>query len=515
MSENDQKIGIPKSVLLVSRVNFDAVLHAPMVRYMHEKYGTKFTVIVGSERRKKQWQGWLGDIVRLEIESEFGDPAKQTRSVEEEYEIARSREREYGITYMRHILHQDKGTAAVMLQHTPGSTFAQSKMPDHGEMVYLINQLFDFVERLHNEEGIDLIIARNSGFLNSVAIAFARKHGIPSTWLNHLRTGKQMTWMEGPDHSDAYARQLMADLPLQDPVPFEEIVPPDDTQWALERISKDHQWSSVLKQLAVLGRNTLGHTIEDIKQGKRGKRLSSLATARNILLKRSVINYLHKVSSRDIEDLTRGPYVLFLLHLDPEYTSSTLARDFNHVHAVVQQLALSLPVGYRLVVKEHVWGLGNRRQSFYEDLLHLPNVVLADYRIRSTRLAANAAFVSTVAGTIALEASLMGIPVVVFSPHTEYANLETVHVVENIAKLPEKVTAALRPRNSEDIKRAQQTAATFRAAQKKASFELSELELYADGNSARDLPIDAVSSTTVEAAVDLLLRITRSQLAIR
>ncbi|RCK33570.1 hypothetical protein [Thalassospira xiamenensis] len=514
MTKLDSDLKIPKSVLLVSRVNFDAVIHAPMIKYMCAEYGTKFTVIVGSERRKKQWQGWLGDDVRLEIEGEFTGLPITLNSAEDEYKIARAREERYGISYMRHIFHQDKGTAAVMLQHTPGSPFSSSKLPSMYEMVALTNRRFDFIEKLYAKEGIDLIVARNSGLFNSVAIAFAREHNIPSTWLNHLRTGKKMTWMEGPDHSDKLIRSIMETLPLQNPVPFDEIVPPDDTKWALDRISKEHEWGLVFKQLFFLAKNTIGHTVEDIKLRRIGKRLSAKSVALNILQKKRLIEYLNKVSVSSVNELKKQPYALFLLHLDPEYTSSTLARDFNHVHAVIQQLALSLPAGMKLVVKEHVWGLGNRRRSFYDDLLHLPNVVLADYRIRSTNLAADASFVSTVAGTITLEASLMGVPAIIFSPHTEYANLDTVHVVDNISKLREEVVAALRPRTLDQVEKSKRLTATFRAAQQQASFELPELELYADGNAARDLPIDAVSNSTVESATSLLLRVMNSQLAV-
>lgn len=507
-----KKTFIPKSILLVSRVNFDAVLHAPMVRHMQKHYGSEFTILVGSQRRKEQWYSWLGDSVRIVIEPELTEGSGSAASVADEVQSANRREAEYGITFMRHIFHQDKGTAAVMLQHTPGSAFAKSKLPPYVDMVSSTNRHFDFIEELHAQRPIDLIIARNSGLFNSAAIAFARAHGIPSVWLNHLRTGKRMTWMEGPDHSDHYVRGLMKDMATEDVVPPEEIVPPADTVWALNRISNEYRWRSVARQLLVLGRNTVGHLIEDIKRGKRGKRLSSIASAKNILQKRKIIKYLHAISNSDVDELCREPFVLFLLHLDPEYTSSTLSRDFNHVHAVVQQLALSLPVGMKLVIKEHVWGLGNRRRDFYEDLMHLPNVVFADYRIRSTILAEKASLVSAVTGTIVLEASMLGKPVVTFTPRSEYSNLPNVHVVEDVSKLTECVADALEERDEDAVLAAKREAATFRAAQTIASFDLPELELYADGNAARDLPIDAVSEETVSNAVDLLLKVVDSQL---
>ena len=511
MSDDQHTDYFPKSVLLVSRVNFDAVLHAPMARYMQEKYGTRFTVVVGSEGRKKQWRNWLGNNVRLEVEGGFVGIEHTTCSDREEFKIARTRESAYGITYMRHILHQDKGTAAVMLQHAPGSAFARAKLPDYVEMVRRINRQFDFLEALHSENAIDLIVARNSGLFNSAAIAFARKFNIPSTWLNYLRVEKRMTWMEGPDHSNKYIKKVMATIPDQEPIPLSEIVPPIDANLALDITSQNDTWASVFKQLLQISKEHAGHILADIKRGERGKRLSPFASGANVIRKRDAINRLKKVSETDIQKLTEEPFVLFLLHLDPEYTSSTLARHFNHVHATVQQLALSLPAGYKLVIKEHVWGLGNRARSFYDDLLKLPNVIIADYRIRSTKIAEKAKFVSTVSGTIAIEASLMGIPVIMFTPYTEFADFDTIHIVDNIAKLNDVVQNVLEPRSEEVIEKSRRDAAKFRAAQIAASFDLPELDIYVEGNTVRDIDLDDVSKTTVENATTLLVDVARSQ----
>jgi hypothetical protein len=498
----------PKTVFLTARINFDAVLHAPLARHMMRAYGTRFIIWVASERRRRQWREWLGDGATILVEEEIiREVDAQPLDEAAVFAAARAREVRYGISYHRHVLLQDKGVAAYYLQHTPNSAFARRQPIPLVRMVARINRFFEIVEDAVQESGMDLLIARNSGILNSVANAIARHHGIPSSWLNHLRTGKHMTWMEGPDHGSTLISQEAALLDDVKVVPLEDVVPPDDTKWALERISDEHRLPVIGRQLLLLTLDYALHMLNDLRAGRRGSRLSYFGSVKNILNRRHILRYLHDNATRDVAEATRLPFALFLLHLDPEYTSSTLARDFNHVHAMIQQMAISLPVGMRLLIKEHVWGLGNRAEEFYRSLAHLPNVIFVDHRIRSTELAAKAEFVSTMAGTIAIEASLIGKPVLIFTPYVEYAHLSNVEVVRNIAELPRHVRSVLRPRTDDEIHAVRLEAAKFREAQKLLGFELPELELNADGNMNRHMPVDAVAPETVENALRVLFRI--------
>jgi hypothetical protein len=197
--------------------------------------------------------------------------------------------------------------------------------------------------------------------------------------------------------------------------------------------------------------------------------------------------------------------VLFLLQFEPEFTTLSLAREFNNTRAILQQMALSLPADYRLVVKEHATNIGNRDIGFYKDLVRLPNVVLADYRIPGLTLAARAAAVSTVSGTVAVEATLMGKPVVIFAEHVEYGFLPNISTVTAMRDLPEILAKATAPQSPQAVESTRRAGARFREAIAAISFDAPGTPVFR-GQS------DDIAPHQAGRAVDLLVENYRKQI---
>src|SRR5690606_12073519 len=97
-------------------------------------------------------------------------------------------------------------------------------------------------------------------------------------------------------------------------------------------------------------------------------------------------------------DVTRRPFILFLLQVEPEWTTLTQAKNFNNTLALIQQLSSKLPAGHRLVVKEHITNVGNRRRDFYERILRIPTVIFAHYEIPGIDLLKRCSAVATISG---------------------------------------------------------------------------------------------------------------------
>jgi hypothetical protein len=66
-----------------------------------------------------------------------------------------------------------------------------------------------------------------------------------------------------------------------------------------------------------------------------------------------------------------------------------------------------------LVVKEHSPMLGYRALEFYNKLVHMPGIIIAEAHEDSHQLINQACVVVTLTGTVALEAVLYGIPAIV------------------------------------------------------------------------------------------------------
>jgi hypothetical protein len=135
----------------------------------------------------------------------------------------------------------------------------------------------------------------------------------------------------------------------------------------------------------------------------------------------------------------------------------------------------------------------------------LPNLVFVDHRLKATDVALDAAAVATVWGTICLEASLMGVPVICFTDKSEFSILRNVHTVRSPTDIPEAVQQALHPRSSAEILDMRREAVLFREAQLRLSFHMSALDIDEHGNRNRN--VFGLSPSELEEATDRLLTV--------
>ena len=90
---------------------------------------------------------------------------------------------------------------------------------------------------------------------------------------------------------------------------------------------------------------------------------------------------------------------------------------FTNLFELIRQVAISLPSGMSLVVKEHPIMLGRRTKKYYEKLKSLPNVKLINPNILTNDVInnKNCELVTVVSGTSGFEAALLGKKVIQFS----------------------------------------------------------------------------------------------------
>lgn len=116
---------------------------------------------------------------------------------------------------------------------------------------------------------------------------------------------------------------------------------------------------------------------------------------------------------REIE-LKSMKYVFFPLHTEPEVSLLVYGRPFINQIEIVRMLAISLPVDTFLVIKEHPWMVGKRPLTSYKKMLNIPRVKFADPSLEARALIKGAEAVSVITGSVALEAALLGKPVITF-----------------------------------------------------------------------------------------------------
>ncbi len=136
----------------------------------------------------------------------------------------------------------------------------------------------------------------------------------------------------------------------------------------------------------------------------------------------------------DLPDLAEA-FALYPLHREPEITTLLYAPFYKDQLWLIKQLARSLPLNFKLYVKEHTAMVGERRRAYYQELKKIPNVKLINPEVKTFSLLQSAKLIFTISGTAGWEAVQLKKPVIIFSD-IFYSRLPMVKKCVAIAELP-------------------------------------------------------------------------------
>lgn len=169
-------------------------------------------------------------------------------------------------------------------------------------------------------------------------------------------------------------------------------------------------------------------------------------------LARKILPDYRKQLRREYEALSRvpdysQPYIYVGLHYQPERTTCPQGDVYTNQLLMVQTLSMALPKGWHIYVKEHPmqWWAKNpkgtpydRYRGYYKDMAALDNVEIVPIETNSLELVNHARAVSTVTGTIGLEALFRGKPVLVFG-FPWYKEAEGVFLVQSVSEAKDAI----------------------------------------------------------------------------
>jgi capsule polysaccharide export protein KpsC/LpsZ len=130
-------------------------------------------------------------------------------------------------------------------------------------------------------------------------------------------------------------------------------------------------------------------------------------------------------------------YVFFPLHMDPEMGTMVMAPFYINQLALIENIAKSLPIDFKLYIKEHPQMVadGTRPVSFYKKIKAIPNVKLIDSDVGSYELIRGSRLILAITGTIGWEALILKKPVITFG-RVFYNKLDMVRKSKDINELP-------------------------------------------------------------------------------
>jgi len=133
-------------------------------------------------------------------------------------------------------------------------------------------------------------------------------------------------------------------------------------------------------------------------------------------------------------------FISFFLHYQPEATTLPEGYQYAQQWLAIRVLAESIPKDWRLVVKEHP-GTYNlnfdprvRDKKLYNAICALPNALLAPLELDPFELIDNSMAVSTITGTVGLEAVIRGKPVLVFGA-AQYRGIKGVFSIQSASDI--------------------------------------------------------------------------------
>lgn len=192
-------------------------------------------------------------------------------------------------------------------------------------------------------------------------------------------------------------------------------------------------------------------------------------------------------------------YVYMPLHLIPESTTFVKAPFYINELSIIEQVSKSLPIGWKLYVKEHQAMVGERDLAFYKAVKRFPNVRLMKFNYYSDPKPwiNNAKGVIAISGTGAYEAAMLGKRSIVFAD-VPFTLIDGVHHIQSFCELPGLI-ASFGP--IENIK----SCASYIAAVKSTGMEINIRFLIKEGEALirKERDMDGKYQSEIDKLADL------------
>ena len=199
-------------------------------------------------------------------------------------------------------------------------------------------------------------------------------------------------------------------------------------------------------------------------------------------------------------------FFIFPLHYEPEASTAVRAFYFSDQLALIRLIAKVLPLGVKLVVKEHAGNQGYRKPEFYRELSYMHNVIMLPPHFDVFSLLRRCNGVITLTGRMGWEAIVNQKPVICLG-QTFWSLLESVHRVESWQELSsaiEQSCGAVPDKNYHCEKSILAFAAAYISCTYPGSFVLNteQLGMPANINAFVEMLVDLRGSSEEKIGID-------------
>ena len=485
----------PKKILIMTGIHMDW-LYKQMMPVLREQYDHYFAIIC-SRKRLAEFKQTVSESDSLIVLEDLLSGANSNLVESSVYELARAYEVKYGITYLMDIIQLCPSSSAHFMGYTSNNIYGAGSR-DMVEIFDEINGLFDFFENLFENVKFHSVLVRPKGLVGTVLAYVASRNRVPATFFHSSYFDSDGVWANGPFMGSAY---------------YEELFKKMDGEYSTERLTEPNNvWRTppspslreLIRSLLLLVWNHVFLYLRDLKLKQQSKRVPFLQNFLGEIHKYSVQKYVHSSTVKTFDGLKSAPYLYFALPFEPEYTVQSLCKDFGDTSSIIRQAALSLPAGFKLVLKEHQ-RIGNRSIEYYKSWQRFPNILIAHPSIPGIKLIEGSRGTITLGGSTPIEAAQMGLPSIIMGKQNPYHFLPSVTFCDNIKDLPRlinEITSGTKIQNRHEFST---FAARFKAAYKTASFDATDTILNRSGT------LSHVTKESLLMAVETFIKVTNFQ----
>jgi hypothetical protein len=503
LSFNVERARFSPKTVLIAPYNVQGWLYRPLIAYMRERWNTRIVMLVPANGRPPdEYRDVCGPEAVLEPVPDFEPMARAClASSDDAAALAEAHriERAYGINYTVDVYQQERDIAWSLVSGAPHRVGRAAPWRSPANCARTVNAYFKHYEALFDRHAIDVALVWPRTAHEAVCAIVAENRGKPVTYPYTAKYKEYAYWAADAACGNQHYRQAYEATGECEPLKETEVAPPARPENLVQsRIRWRYSLWNTIRQTLVACIDRVLLLRGDLREGRFGRanRLPLSVVVRRLWLDWRYFREFNALCEHDLEKVTASPYVFYAFQNEPEFSVQMRCKEFNDQGAIVRQLALSLPAGVKLVLKEHTW-LGSHRIQFYRDLLSLPNVIMAHPEQRAIDLVPKALVTVSLGGTVTLEAAFYGRPAIIFGARSEFAVLPSVRVVRALDELPSVI------RGLQDWDEAKQEVAKRGAARFARATEIIGVEakpyFTKDGSKLRQ--------DQVERAADLLQKL--------
>lgn len=124
-------------------------------------------------------------------------------------------------------------------------------------------------------------------------------------------------------------------------------------------------------------------------------------------------------------------YIYFPLQIQPEASTSSRAPFYMNQLATIENISKSLPLGYKLIVKEHPLAIGMNSINFYKKINTIPNVLFINNNISGKEIIKISDLIISFGGTTLFESLLNGKKILILLKDYYYSESKLIFKVSN------------------------------------------------------------------------------------